>query len=241
MDSIDPSRWDLLDDLIAAATASPPPAPNHWRFATTPPSHSTSATFSVAPTTSHLGQQRWARDTRPGAHCLHRAVSLDSSVPHVSPMDPDIAQQHVESLTLRARIAADIDIDDLGRAMGFAHDYDFLGNTRQRFGRYSAPVVRDSGWAHDPHSFRALTPGERRLHSHSLDRLGDALAGYGAIEGHGEHRHIVTDYGYVMVGAPGSSAGGSSAGLLDLFWASPEIEPFRRWSIASDHRPGGDA
>ncbi|MEU5476718.1 hypothetical protein [Streptomyces mirabilis] len=221
MDSTDPSRWDLLDDLLTnaltaiATTAGPSPAPNHWRFATTPPPHSSTATFSVASTTSRTWRQRRPQDAPPGPHCLHRAVSLDSSVPRISPMDPDIAQQHVESLILR------------GLAATFDSDYTFQAH-RQRFGRYSAPVVRESGWAYD---------------SHSLDRLGNALADIGPVEGHGEHRHNVLDSrDYFFMGASGSSQGIARLRTdligIDLIWASPECEPL--WSPAG-RRPGGDA
>jgi hypothetical protein len=146
-------------------------------------------------------------------------------------MDPDIAQQCVKGLIVR------------GLAATFDSDYTFQAH-RQRIGRYSAPVVRDSGWAYDPDSFRAMTPGEHRLHSHSLDRLGNALAGIGPVDGHGEHRHNVLDSrDYFFMGASGSSQGIARLGAnlvgIDLIWASPECEPL--WSSAGPRRLGGDA
>ncbi len=221
MDSTDSSHWELLDNLIAAATASPPPAPNHWRFATMPPPHSSTATFSVAPTTSRLGG-RWAQDAPTDPHCLHRAVSLDSSVPCISPMDPDTAQQCVESLIIR----------DL--AATFPSGYTFQAN-RQRFGRYSAPVVRDLAWT---------VNSTLATHFRHSRRVRDDLAGSGITEGRGEHRHIVTDNGdYFFMGASGSSQGIARLGTdligIDLIWLSPECEPLR--SSAGPRRLGGDA
>ncbi|MGW3308132.1 hypothetical protein ACWDG9_16280 [Streptomyces sp. NPDC001073] len=235
MDSTDPSHWDLLDDLLAAATASLLPAMNHWRIATMPHLRFSTAAFSVAPTTSHFGRQRWSQDALTDPHCLHRAVSLDSSVPCISPMAPDIAQQCVESLIIR------------GLAATFPSDYTFQAR-RQRFGRYSALVARDSGWAYDPHSFRAMTPGEHRLNSHSPGLPRNALAGFLRHEGSGEHRYIVTEHGYVMVDKIG---GGFSHGLPraempllvqphDALWASPPCPPPLQ-SPARSRRPGGEA